>query len=427
MDPETLEDVEVALYGMLHHASCEEDYTVIPEANSDSPHQNHSLSPTLPELKSSTRNLLEQPTPTTIDNICKIEPVSSGSFKSNEDGKRLKKKSKETKSSSPKKFLSPRKTISNKNDSKKQLRLKKNPYSQYLIIEGNNAPSSLKETSCEVITLSDEEDSKYACINKSTSLRSTKIKDGGFNKVSSTSHVSSSSNSTLDGSESDSSVVLLDSPEGTSSPNVDTSSLSSDSSDSDIEFLESSRLSYTNVNLKLNVSQTDNIDSQLMTCINPSGSKFNWEKYCSAKWTPDMIQFYDKSDKGPDLDAILRSFPKNIKWYLDDEDRHGSSLQRNRYFGKSARMRCTNCNQWDHATKSCREPRKICGCGICGMPGHKSFGCPKKVCLGVSYDLHTISSICFYLLIFLTCSAADQTKSLLSAVPSAEGRAVSCV
>ncbi len=385
LDPETLEDVEVALYGMLHHASCE-DYTVIPEANSGNPHQNHALSPTLSELKSSTRNLLEELTPITVNNICKVEPVSSCSTKPNEDGERLNKNLKEIKSLSPKKSHSPSKTISNKNDSKKQLSLKKNPYSQYLVIEGNSTPSSLKGTSCEVITLSDEEDSKYASINKSTFLRSTKSKEGGFKKVSSTSHLSSSANSTLDGSESDSSVVLLDSLNRTSSPSYDTSLLSSDSSDSDIEFLESSRLSYTNVNLKLNVSQTDNIDSSLMACINPSGSQFNWEKYCSTKWTPDMIQFYDKSDKGPDLDAILKSFPKNIKWYLDDEDRRGSSLQRNRYFGKSAKMRCTNCNQWDHATKNCREPRKICGCGICGMPGHKSFACPKKVCLGVSYD-----------------------------------------
>ena len=377
LDPETLEDVEIALYGMLHHASYEEDYIVNTGAHFSNPLQN--CSP--PPEKAILNHSVEVSIPTIPENASKIDLVCSS--KPTEDKRRA------IISESKKQFkLNPKKPLPIQNsDSRKQASLKRNPYSQFLIIEGNNTSTPAKKTACEVITLSDEEDSKYASINKSTTLKTTKFTGRGLKnnvnfQISSPSPVSSSLSLTLDdeedGSESDSSIILLNPKSETSTPSYDTLS---DYSDSDIEVLQSSKLSYTDVNLKLNVSQPDNIDD--VTYVNPTGEKPNWEKYCSTKWTSDMIQFYDKRDQGPSVDTILRSFPKNAKWYLDNEDRQGSSLQRNRYFGKTAKMRCMNCNQFDHVTKNCREPKKVPTCNICGMTGHISFGCPNKKCLGV--------------------------------------------
>ena len=158
---------------------------------------------------------------------------------------------------------------------------------------------------------------------------------------------------------------------------------------------ENSNLSYVTKSDSTNSDSCDILDSTLLTLINPTegnpcGETSNWKKYCSTKWTPEMIEFYEERDQGPFLDTILKSNPDNIQWYLDEEDRRrkdvprlSKNFQKNRYFGKIAKKRCFNCNQWGHEVKSCQDPIKLRACSICGMPGHSCDKCPNQMCLGV--------------------------------------------
>lgn len=383
LDPETLEDVEVALYGMLHHASNDEDFVV----NSE----NYPLSTTISQKG---KDKLDISTCIIPENRNKENPISPFNMKSNLNSRQTKQVTECNKLPSPTKSPSTRTSENNK-----QCNLKKNPYSQVLVIEESNTKLLKKKsaTDCEVITLSDEEDSKYASINKSAKKRIPKTDYKGAvtnlnipqpSPVASTISLTEDSESDL----SDSSVIMLN-PKPSSSRKLNMGS-SSDSSNSEIEVLKPMKANYDTVNLKLNVKQGNDHSSSAAYKSLPT--LHTWEQYSSAKWTPEMIKFYDKDGSDTDLQGILNSFPKNVKWYLSDEDRLGSSLQRNRYFGKSAKVRCANCNQWDHLTRNCREPRKISNCSICGMPGHKAFGCPKKVCLGVCCSFFSCSLL-FYI------------------------------
>ena len=383
LDSETREDLEVALYGMLHHASNDEDHfidslsinentsslpTVLNMASNNAIANTVNHSPKLLKEEKSKAVILASATPTSVSS-------NQGSQQSAKNSKCLKQA----------KLLYQSKTHLIKNSKIREHNLKTNPYSEYLIIE-ESGNSSKSKNPYEVITLSDEEDSKYASINKSSKLSSIK-KGFPVRKIFPEMSLGAPSPSFVEGSESDSSITVLplpDPPPGPSCLNLDSSTDSStDSSDSEVEVSKPPKINYGRVNIKLNVSQPDN-ETKLLTSVNPSGTALNWEKYSSTKWTPEMIKFYDKDGFDRDLDAILKSFPKNVKWHLDIDDRRGTDLQRNRYFGKSAKIRCTNCNQWDHVARNCTESRKINGCSICGMPGHKQFGCPKKICLGVS-------------------------------------------
>ncbi|KZS15554.1 putative Zinc finger CCHC domain-containing protein [Daphnia magna] len=389
LDSEAREDLEVALYGMLHHASNEEEYCLNPTNNI-----NNSLITQAAIFGDGSNNAktesvhsdpaspnVEQPK---VANFISIPPVSLLSNIGDEQTiKHLEcmEQTKVTNKNKPQDFLRNIKP-------KEQYDLKRNPYSQRLIIEESCKSSQLKKKPFEVITLSDEEDSKYASINKSSKLNVTKrglSLPSGIARVLQVASISlpvDSSASSPEDSESDSSVTVLDPLPGPSCMYLDSSPDSSpDSSDSEIEIMNLHKSGYDKVNIKLNVNQP-NIGSTLETCINSSSSNLNWEKYSSEKWTPEMIKFYDRDGSDRDLEAILKSLPKNVNWHLDIEDRRGSDLQRNRYFGKSAKMRCTNCSQWDHLTKDCRDPRKVISCGICGLLGHKQFACPNKMCLG---------------------------------------------
>ncbi|XP_046451765.1 zinc finger CCHC domain-containing protein 7-like isoform X2 [Daphnia pulex] len=354
LDSEAREDLEVALYGMLHHASNDEEHFI----NSSSNTENTSSLPTVNKAS-------ENASPHAVN----YSPKLSSKDKS---------KAVILASATPT-------SVSSNRGSRQSGKKSEYPKQAKIPHPKESSNSSKLKNPCEVITLSDEEDSKYASINKSSKLSAIKrglqasvMRDKGknFPEMSLVTSIPSS----VEGSESDSSITVLplpDPPPGPSYLNLD----STDSSDSDVEVLKPSKINYGKVNIKLNVSQPD-IESSLFTSVNPSETALNWEKYSSTKWTPEMIKFYDKDGFDRDLDCILKSFPKNVKWYLDIEDRRGTDLQRNRYFGKSAKMRCTNCNQWDHVARYCTEARKIISCSICGMPGHKQFGCPKKICLG---------------------------------------------
>lgn len=382
LDPETLEDVEVALYGMIHHASNEENFIT----NSE-----NFLPPvTTPQKKEERRiELLSGTIPETtskekLKSLLNVELIQNSNSSTQKTTKQFSKPAERDKVSSPTKPPSTR-TI----ELHRQCNIKRNPYSQNLVIEESSTKQMKKNivADCEIITLSDEEDSRYNAVNKSATKRISKMDYKGSTRNLNT-FQSSPMASTIsltgdsDSDCSDSSIVLLN-PKPSSSKYLDETT--SDSSDSDIQVLKSLKTNYDSVNLKLNVNQSDVHSSQMFTpYINTSASNSSWEQYSSAKWTPEMIKFYDKGGCDTDLQKILDSLPKDReKWELIAEDHSGSSLQRNRYFGKSGKMRCANCNQWDHLAKHCREPRKIFNCNICGMPGHKPFGCPKKICLGV--------------------------------------------
>ena len=179
-----------------------------------------------------------------------------------------------------------------------------------------------------------------------------------------------------DTSESDSGIDLLNPgsilQSETSSPITYVTISSADSPD--IEVSESSTISYSDVTYS---------DS---TCEYP-----DWKTFCSTKWTPEMIKFYDEEqNEASSLDAILKSLPDNVKWRVDDEDRQGSSLQTKQDTRKKRRKgkqpRCSNCNQWGHVKQHCKEKLKKIICETCGMEGHKfsESQCPaNKMCFGV--------------------------------------------
>ncbi len=357
MDSETREDLEVALYGMLHHASNREHFD-----NSSSSYENTSSlhtvniasknaspsavnhSPKLSSKEKSKAVILASATPTSVSS-------NRGSHQS----------AKKPECPKQEKLPHPRKTHAIKNSKIKELNLNKNPYSEYLIMEKSSISNKLKNP-CEVITLSDEEDSKYASINKSSKVSAIKrvlqvpVRSDKGKKFPQMSFVASIPSS-VEGSESGSSITVLPLPDPSPGPSCLNLDSSTDSSDSEVEVLKPSKINYGKVNIKLNVSQPG-IESSLFTSVNPPETALNWEKYSSTKWTPEMIKFYDKDGFDRDLDVILKSIPKNVEWHLDIEDRRGTDLQRNRYFSKSAKVRCTNCNQWDHVAKHCTESKK---------------------------------------------------------------------
>jgi hypothetical protein len=381
LDSETREDLEVALYGMLHHASNDEDHFV---NSSNNPENVLPLSTVMDQesnnvcaTNNSVNDSSELPR-SEKSKAVKLESVTPPKNALNQVSKQSTQNSEHLKQT---KLSCPSKTNTIRNSKISEHKLKKNPYSQYLIIEDGRNSKNLKKKPCEVITLSDEEDSKYATINKSSKL--SVIKRGlsvGSALSDKFPEVPCAYSPSVEDSESDNSVTVLDPPPRPSCLDLFSST---DSSDSEVKILQPSKTNYGKVNIKLNIRQPD-IESSVMNATNSPETALNWEKYSSTKWTPDMIKFYDKDGFDRDLDVILKSFPKNVKWHLDIEDRRGPDLQRNRYFGKGAKIKCTNCNQWDHAAKNCRDPKKVISCSMCGMLGHNQFRCPKKMCLGVS-------------------------------------------
>lgn len=430
LDAETLEEVEVALYGMIHHASNEEDLINFsienhtPSASINKP-QDEMPDATLCSIpvKINGEETFSHNNVKSADSLIKPQ-VATQLPESNKHSSPNNLKSADsftkpqaiTQLPESKKYSSPDKiSHTTKIEVNPQLNLKKNPYSQRLIIEESRNSSFLQNkkvsTDYEIITLSDEEDSKYASINKAINKGVSKVDYKTFNtnistpqSVASTTTLSEESDSeessseesnfdesnidernfeerNFEDSDSDSSIILLN-PEPKSCRSFVDSSL--DSSDSDIAIISPSKFEISCVDLKLNIIQKDRNNSLELPCVNSTTSNFNWKQYSSTKWTPEMIEFYDKDGVGRDLQGILSSFPKNVKWYLSEEDRKGKSLQRNRYFGSNEKERCLNCNQWGHASKCCKEPKKVSGCSVCGLPGHKQYQCPNKVCLGVS-------------------------------------------
>lgn len=290
LDAEAREDVEVALYGMLHHSTLDEISCVESSSTENCPATD---SPTEPAKTDKKLNTIIQ-TPREKDSNLNV------AAKRNSSGK----------TPSPSKLFPPR-----ENHLVDKQVIKRSPYSEYLVIEKSrksNAKIEKQATECEVITLSDEEeDSKYASIAKATCRKSTsngKIQNSSHNS----SHIQGKSyDSSSEDSETDNSVTVLETPkssrvkpDGTthfSSSTVDlgdcdsppifseSDSSSTSDSDSDVKVLSSTTKRNYNVELQLNTSQ-QGIDIPV-PYINTSVSTPGWEQYSSTKWTPEMIRF----------------------------------------------------------------------------------------------------------------------------------------
>jgi len=358
LDAEDLEDIEVSLYGMLHHAPSDETFNSTQlDVTDDNKDQN---SVRLQTAVTSDTTPPSEPANKHLTHKTLTKQLKKASKSPKKDSKHLKNR--------PTSITGPR----------------KNPYSEYLIVEKSDHSRRVSE----VITLSDEEDSRYQSIAKSSTTFSSKKRV-----------ISPLANlPTPDESDSDDSIVILDENEPTKfttlKPQIEhlvsqssDSSSSSSSEDSEVELVDSSDSSSAidTSGIQLNVSGTS-ASSNLADIVRNGSQTFNWKSYSSSKWTPEMIEFYNRGGDGEDLDAVYQSLPRNVKWTVDAEDLYGG--QKNRYFGgKRSRIRCANCNQWDHVTRDCRMPKKEAGCNICGLPGHRSFGCPSKCCLGVSFAI----------------------------------------
>ena len=369
VDDETLEDIEISLYGMLHHAANEEIFLSTSEPT-DNPIESSTIPTILLEAKD-IKEFTELPR-----NGCEspLYPSNPTNTKSYEESALI------PSSPSPKSTTNRRKAPfsavnlernrvgTSKSPQKRPSSGKCNSFSEYVVIEhcadSSSSRSRQKPSKTpEIIEISDDEDSKYRSISK---IASKKV-------------LSKNSSSEVcevdDSSDTDSSIVVMNA----------TQSSSDSESESEPEVIESS----TNGNsLKLNIrgyiepestSQISNSEG------NHQNMSSHWQKYSCHKWTQEMIEFYDKHGEDQDLEMIAASLPRNARWFVDNSDRFGDlhSLRKNRYFATKSRMRCMNCNQWDHVARECTEPKKITCCQVCGDPGHTPFQCPKKVCFGV--------------------------------------------
>lgn len=358
LDQEDLEDVEVALYGMLHYSN-DEGYASIPTSSdsSSTPTQIDEEKNQETPTSSASNNINNKVTPT--ESITRLPDVKS---KTNGDSESFKGQVPST----SKQTLSTKKKGSNYNNLLPDL------CNRNIVVEKSMERKS-KKKSYEVITLSDEEDSKYASINKATTLRTKRKEQKELPPV-----------CILSDSDDTSVIVLENRP---TPKKVFYSDSSSDSSDDEVQVLNSSVASLGTVDFRLNISDQSNMNIALTTSLSSSLSQSYWKKYSSTKWTPEMIEFYDQAGRDVDMQAIQKSLPKNANWSVVDADRFGdggSRGQRNRYFGNASKTRCANCSQWDHDARHCKEPKKIKSCKVCGMPGHRTFDCPRKLCLGVS-------------------------------------------
>ena len=372
-DEEDLEDIEIALYGMLHHAFNEE---AVVDNEEEAPLTEPSVSP------SGVSRSIE-------DSGCKVGiPSESKEMKKLQQEiidsckNAVQNGSKELPRPTKSKFFIEREPFVNKQQNRtyqSPLAKKNNPFDEYLVIEHctdstESSPHRKSLKAAEVIDISDDEDSKYKSINNI------------FSKIVPPKNSRNKYSDQEGSSESDSSIVIVNSSDSSSFD-----SFSDSNSDSEVEIIGQSKLFKKSSKLKLNVSGTGDIDVQTSAVIPAQRSSLHfpvtpdWKKYSCNKWTPDMVEFYGGDIDGPDLDKVADSLPRHARWFVSDSDRFGDlpSLRKNRYFAGKSRIQCLNCNQWDHVARECREPKKLKSCNVCGTLGHNPFQCPNKVCFGV--------------------------------------------
>lgn len=381
VDDETLEDIEISLYGMLHHANTEENFPSTCEPT---------VNPTNYSIDSSCVEINEDFSESTKPTVNGQDTLSRSSSVVNTQSYEESKVTLPEPSSKPaanghrniSRSPSPEFTgrgywvlkgsndRKNPKDSTTTRTRKYKPFSEYITIEHSTDASSnscrkASKTSTIIDISDDDEDSKYKSFSKIASKRNH-LKNP-------TKKVCNSDGSS---SESDDSIMVVD------------ASNSSDS-ESEIKVIESS---VNNSPLKLNISGTIKPDLRNLVPVTDENNLAispQWQKYSCSKWTQEMIDFYDKDGEGRDLEMIAASLPRNARWFVDNSDRFGDlpSFRKNRYFTSKSRIRCLNCNQWDHVARDCREPKKITCCHVCGDPGHTPFQCPNKVCFGVCSDI----------------------------------------
>lgn len=378
LDAETQEDIEVRLYGMIHHATNDELYSEKNNVISTVPTSDKTGS----SETSSKQNCNEPETSTPLMkshyNEC-FNNNQENSMKFIDQQSNSKEKMKASNQSPFKTTSTIKKSKSPEQELSPSQLLTRNPFKEYLVVEESNKSRidvkrkrEIKDS--DVITISDDEDSRYISINKLAKAKED---------VERNTKVTPDTSESEEESETDDSIIFVD----TKPEDSDTFSLtSSESSDSEIEIISNSRkFINTSSELKLNTSQTL-MGSSIPTTIHAPEVE-EWQRFCSKKWTPEMITYYSSAAAKVDLEAMMRSIPRNVNWHLDREDRFGPDLQRNRYFAKSDRGRCTNCKQCGHTAKACPDPRKVSCCILCGRTGHKMQACQKKICLTVNFIL----------------------------------------
>ena len=347
VDEEDLEDIEISLYGLLHHSA---NYTL--DSHGSSPVTSTSPSP---------QPLADQPESPECRSP-KSDRASSTDTKKGEEPSQCQSQNITNRGSGSIPGLgrktSPCTATIQRMSHQKVLR--KNIFKEYLVIEQETSKAKQKCPLKTLTKITDCEDSKYEDIRKSTRNNTTLLPDNNED--------SSSSD--------DDSIVILD----TNQPQP---TEESESSDSEVEIIEDFVVDPES-RIKLNVSGSHLGDAEEM--INGIPVNPEWRKYVCSKWTQEMVDYYDQRKPIIDLDEIQKKLPRSARlWQLDDSDRYGVNNHRNRYFGRSNnRERCTNCQQRDHSVRHCPDPIKQKCCHMCGITGHTHYRCPQKVCLNVS-------------------------------------------
>ena len=357
LDPEAREEIEFSLYAMLHHGGEYTSEDVADKQMEDSQPQLNISNDGTSDLNGHRKRSKTSKTDS------KVKPSTSKSSepsKVSSSGISPRKMQNKTKTSSnsiaqmleldltadsPLKTKLPPKSP-NISSKKKLLAktssspLKRNPFSEYVIIE-KSVPKSSSIKEAEVIDLSDDEgDSRCALIARSSNKFPLK-RTVPVTTIPSDSNSSSENDDSDDG---DSSIVLLDStPVGPYSSSSSSSYDALSSDDSDLQVLEPQ--------MKLNISGS--LESTLITKCTPMGHfPTDWKAFSSKRWTPEMIEFYDKDGADAELGLILQSLPANSQfWLVNKEDLYDSN-KGNRYFGKK-NLRCLNCKITKNWLKRC--------------------------------------------------------------------------
>ena len=317
LDPEDQEEIESSLYSMIHHGPSE--YPIV-DATDQVEQDPLILKNTANESKSKDKNGIRAQSERKSLNYqlkpSKVEVIEYSKNHSSASTPRLArlKTSQQSESysitqlmeldltaDSPLKSKQPQKSPKVPSSKKKSLPKtspsppKRNPFSEYVVIEkGVPKSSDLKEA--EVIDLSDdEEDSRCALIERSAAKPILVKTVPVVTKMSSDAEDSSDSDDKEPSiiSRKPSIVVLDTTVDSSSSSSSSYDVLSSD--DSDLEVLKPHN------QMKLNI--TGSYESTLIAnCSLYGPAPINWEAYCSRKWTPEMVTFYDKDGAGVDLD-----------------------------------------------------------------------------------------------------------------------------
>eukprot|EP00096_Caligus_rogercresseyi_P014761 TRINITY_DN7251_c0_g2_i1.p1 TRINITY_DN7251_c0_g2~~TRINITY_DN7251_c0_g2_i1.p1 ORF type:complete len:499 (-),score=107.56 TRINITY_DN7251_c0_g2_i1:43-1539(-) len=141
--------------------------------------------------------------------------------------------------------------------------------------------------------------------------------------------------------------------------------------------------------LKLNISTPKQSEFQSLEALLGGHTPNNKELASIPKsWNNQMNDFYNEINhdvKNQTLEEIFEELPDDPRlWKVNLEDRIdlNSASSRGRYYKKPVMMgvRCYNCSERGHHSRSCPLPRKKITCSMCGGE-HKEHNCDGSLCL----------------------------------------------